>query len=53
MNKFQIGENVRWYISNDSFLFGEIVEFCEDGTVWVEFDNGEERKLKQSELVRG
>lgn len=53
MNKFQIGENVRWYISCDSFLFGRIAEFCEDDTVWVEFDNGEERRLKQSELVRG
>lgn len=45
------GDTVRWYLNSHEYITGKVVEICEDGTVWVEHNNGQQRRYSEAELV--
>lgn len=51
MNHLKVGDIVRWYFNPHECITGIVVEKCEDGTVWVEHNNGQQRHYKETELV--
>ncbi len=52
MDKWNIGDMVRYYLNRNQYTEAEIVEKCKDNTVWIRLSNGQEKQLKESELVR-
>ena len=46
----KIGDTVRWYLNPNQYISGVVVEKCEDGTVWVEHNNGQQCHYKESVL---
>lgn len=47
----KVGDWVRYYVDVSSYIPGVIVEMCNDGTVWVEHDNGQQRRYAVDQLV--
>lgn len=45
------GDIVRYYLSQSEYITGVVVEECEDETVWVEHNNGQQRHYRETELV--
>ena len=51
MQDWNLGDMVRYYLNQSQYTEAEIVEKCEDNTVWVRLSNGQEKQLNESELV--
>ena len=38
----EVGNKVKYFISRNEYIIGEIVEICKDNTAWVRFSNDQE-----------
>lgn len=51
INKFKVGDVVRWFLNPRQYITGVVVEVCSDETYWVEHSNGQQRNYKDWELM--
>lgn len=55
MNKFKDGDIVRWFLNPTDYITGKVVKVCDDGTYWVEYGNGHQKRYqkryRESELM--
>lgn len=51
MNKWNLGDKVKYFLNSTQYTEAEIVEKCDDNTVWVRLSNGQEKQLKAAELI--
>lgn len=47
----KVGSIVKYYINSHQYIEGVVVEECKDGTVWVEYSNGQQMRHERNELV--
>lgn len=51
MEKYMVGDIVRWFFNPSEYIIGTVVEVCGDDTYWVEHSNGQQRHYRCTELT--